>query len=253
MRLDKTFRPRLNKYVHGLIDELKTENVVGIIGDTHEPFCHKDYRDFCYETFNRFQVNKIVHIGDEVDNHALSYHENNSEAHSAASEADQAQEAMNKWYATFSEVSVIVGNHSALPYRKATTAGLPKRFIKTYEEIWEAPEGWKWHMELDIDYVKYIHGMGSSGQNGAINRAIRSRQSTVIGHIHSFGGVNYHANENDIIFGLNVGCGIDATRYAFEYGKPFVNKPTLGCGIVVGGRNAMFIPMNLGKKYEWIK
>jgi predicted phosphodiesterase len=225
--------------------------IVGIIGDTHEPFCHPQYRDFCYETFNKFKVDRIAHAGDEIDNHALSYHEHSPDGLSAGSEADRAQAAMNKWYKTFPKVDVIVGNHSALPYRQATTAGIPKRFLKAYEEIWEAPKGWKWHMEMEIDHVKYVHGTGSSGQNAAINRALRSRQSTVIGHVHSFGGVNYHASENDLIFGLNVGCGIDGRAYAFEYGKEFVNKPTLGCGIVINGHTAHFIPMSLGCKFEW--
>lgn len=246
------FRPRLSRGLNNLVQEFKNSNIVGVIGDTHEPFCHPDYRNFCYDVFDRFQANQIVHIGDEVDNHALSYHENNSEAHSATMEGELAQSAMNLWYKTFPKVDVIVGNHSALPHRKATTAGIPKRFIKSYEEIWNAPDGWNWHMEKVIDHVKYVHGVGSSGQNGAINRAIRSRQSTVIGHIHSFGGVNYHASENDIIFGLNVGCGIDVNKYAFEYGRPFVNKPTLGCGIVINGKQGFFIPMDLGKKYNWI-
>lgn len=240
-------RPRLSPKEYELIKAYRSQrsNVVGIIGDTHEPFCHPDYLNFCYETFNKFGVTKVVHIGDEVDNHALSYHENHSEHISASREADQALENLQKWFKTFDEVDVMVGNHSALPHRKATTAGIPKRFLKTHEEFWSAPKGWKWHIELDINNVRYTHGIGSSGQNGAINRAIRSRQSTVIGHIHSFGGVNYHANDKDIIFGLNVGCGIDVDAYAFEYGRPFVNKPTLGCGIVIDGSQGFFIPMNL--------
>lgn len=225
--------------------------IVGIIGDQHEPFCHKDYRNFCYEVFNRYKVSRIVNIGDEVDNHALSFHEHNPNGLSAESEAEKAMENLRKWYKTFPKVDVMVGNHSALPHRQATSVGIPRRFLKAYEEVWESPKGWKWHEEIEIDHVRYTHGTGSSGQNGAINLAIRSRQSTVIGHIHSFGGVNYHANNNDLIFGLNVGCGIDTRAYAFEYGKPFVNKPTLGCGIVKDGHDAFFLPMKLGKKYEW--
>lgn len=228
-------------------------NIVGVIADTHEPFTHPDYRNFCYETFNKHKVNRIVHIGDECDNYALSYHEHAPEGDSAESEAVKAQTAMNKWYKTFSNVDVIVGNHSALPYRQATTAGIPKRFIKAYEDVWEAPRGWKWHMNVEIDHVRYTHGTGCSGQNGAINLALRSRQSTVIGHIHSFGGVNYHASPGDMIFGMNVGCGIDVHTYAFEYGKNFVNKPTLGCGIVVNGSQAIFVPMPLGSKRKWIR
>ena len=43
--------------------------------------------------------------------------------------------------------------------------------------------------KLEIDGVLYEHGTGSTGANGARNRAIANRQSTVVGHSHSFGGV----------------------------------------------------------------
>ncbi len=246
-------RIRLKPHEYGLLNDLRNGNNVGIIGDTHAPFTHPDYLNFCEETFGRFGCNRIVHIGDEVDNCALSYWETNIDADGAKTEAEKAQEELNKWYKVFPEVTVLVGNHSALPFRKAQTAGIPRKFVKAYEEIWEAPKGWKWELSTEIDHVKYTHGTGSSGQNGAINRAIRSRQSTVIGHIHAYGGVKYHASENDLIFGLNVGCGISTQAYAFEYGKDFPNKPTLGCGVVLDGKIGLFIPMDLGKKYEWIK
>ena len=71
-----------------------------------------------------------------------------------------------------------------------------------------------------------------------------NRQSTVIGHVHSWGGVQYTSGPKDTIFGMNVGCGIDETSYAMAYSKPFRYRPTLGCGVVLGdGSHAMFIPM----------
>lgn len=226
----------------------KTKNVL-ILGDTHEPFCHPLYKNFCYEVANKFQCTEFVHIGDEVDNHAISYHESNPKGESASREADMAQKAMNKWYKTFPNVKVCIGNHSALHKRKAVTAGLPDRFIKTYEQAWEAPKGWKWALDWEIDGVLYTHGTGSSGQAGAINRARDSRQSVVIGHIHSFGGVLYSSSDKDMIFGMNVGCGIDIDAYAMEYARPFAKRPTLGCGVVLdGGRVAIFVPMPLGSK-----
>ena len=172
----------------------------------------------------------------------------------AESEAEKAQREMEGWYKTFPNVKVCVGNHSALPFRQATTAGLPKRFLKSYEEIWRAPKGWKWQMQWEIDGVLYEHGTGSSGPNGARNRAIANRQSTVIGHSHSFGGVSYMASRNDMIFGLNVGCGISVNEIAFAYSKPFPKKPTIGCGLVLdGGRTGIFIPMDLGSKIKRVK
>tara|TARA_Y100000114_G_scaffold79946_1_gene73602 strand:+ start:4133 stop:4894 length:762 start_codon:yes stop_codon:yes gene_type:complete len=245
----KQYRPRLSKWEYELINKHRNNVGVGIIGDTHEPFCHPEYRNFVYDVFDRFQVKDIIHIGDEVDNAALSYHESMVEMPNAESEAEQAQKAMEQWYKTFPDVKVCVGNHSALPFRQATTAGIPKRFLKSYEEIWNAPKGWRWDLQWEIDGVLYEHGTGSSGAMAHKNRAIANRQSTVIGHCHSFGGVNYMASRNDLIFGMNVGCGIDVDAMAFSYGKNFPKKPTLGCGIVLdGGKTAIFVPMDLGSK-----
>ena len=248
------YRPRLTSTENELIKHFRNKNGVGIIGDTHEPYCIAEYRDFCYEVFDRFGVSEILHIGDECDNAALSYHEQSPSMLNAESEAEKAQKAMEGWYKTFPEVKVCVGNHSALPFRQATTAGIPNRFLKSYEEIWNAPKGWRWEMQWEIDGVLYEHGTGSSGQNGARSRAMANRQSTVIGHSHSFGGVSYMASRNYIIFGLNVGCVIDVNHMAFAYGKHFPKKPTIGCGVVLDeGKTAIFIPMNLGSKIVRVK
>jgi hypothetical protein len=81
---------------------------------------------------------------------------------------------------------------------------------------------------------------------------LSNRQSTVIGHHHSHGGVNYLANDSDILFGLNVGCLIDRHTYVFDYGKQAKFKPTLGVGVVIYGVPS-FIPMIVSGKHErWI-
>lgn len=247
----KQIRARLSPKEYALISEHRNGKNIGIIGDTHEPFCRKGYREFCYEVFNQFACGEIVHSGDEVDNHAISYHETNPNGHSASMEAELAQKNLNEWYKMFPKVKVCIGNHSALIERQAQTTGLPRKFIKSYEEIWEAPKGWKWALQWELDNVIFTHGTGSSGQNGAINRARDNRQSTVIGHIHSFGGVAYSASDRDMIFGLNVGCGIDIESYAMEYGKPFAKRPTIGCGVVIGGTVGLFVPMPLGSKISY--
>jgi len=155
---------------------------------------------------------------------------------------------MHKLYKLFPKVEVCISNHTARPYRLAASVGIPEKFIIGYKEMLEAPSGWEWGYNWVIDGVDYRHGMETSGKNGALNLAIRLRQSCVIGHLHSFGAVQYHANDSDIIFGLNSGCLIDTDAYAFRYGKTFKDKPTIGCGVVLEGREAYFVPMDLGSK-----
>ena len=38
--------------------------IVGVIGDTHLPFVHERYLDFVCETFEKWGVNRVLHIGD---------------------------------------------------------------------------------------------------------------------------------------------------------------------------------------------
>ena len=67
-----------------------------------------------------------------------------------------------------------------------------------------------------------------------------------MGHTHSVGGIEWSANEKDIIFGMNVGSGISRHKYAFAYGKDTRRKPVLGVGVVTDrGRHAQFMPMDL--------
>jgi hypothetical protein len=234
--------------------DMNFDNNALVIGDAHEPYSHPDYKNFCYEVANYFKCSSIFNIGDEVDNHAISYHESDPDLPSAGDEFDKAYTAMQEWFALFSDVKVCIGNHTALHMRKAYSSGLPKRMIKSYSEMWDAPAGWKWAEMWEFGNVVLEHGTGSAGQNGAINRAKDNRRSTVIGHIHSFGGVSYLASDWDIIYGLNVGCGVDYKHPAFGYGKNFKKKPTLGCGVLLdGGRIGLFVPMDLGNKVKFSK
>lgn len=218
-------------------------NVLGI-GDLHQPFTHKNYLRFCREVYKEYKCDTAVCLGDEIDGHAISYHETDPDGLSAGDELRMAKDKLKEWFVAFPRARVCVSNHGGLVYRKGKSAGLPEMVFKPYRELWGAPNGWDWDYRFEIDGVQYLHGMGFSGANGAITAAKQHRQSTVIGHIHSHGGVLWSASHRDLLFGMNVGCGIDIKAYAFAYGKDFAQRPTLGCGVVYDkGRRAEFIPM----------
>ena len=221
---------------------------VGIVGDLHEPFTHPRYFDFIKDTFKKQGIEKVIFIGDIADNHAISYHESDPDGYSPGEEIEITREKLQRWHDEFPDSTITVGNHDSLPERKLFTLGLPKAILKDYNKIWSVPS-WNFVPEIDIEGVRYLHGIGASGMNGARNLALKSRQSVVMGHSHSFGGIQYIAGNKDIIFGMNVGCGVDIEAYAMAYGKPFPLKPTLGCGIVIDGKRGFFIPMEF-PKYE---
>ena len=219
-----------------------------VIGDTHCPFEHSGYLDFCLRIKKAFKCNQVVHIGDLVDNHAISYHEHDPDGWSPADEMAESDKHLKTWFKAFPSVKFCYGNHDNLVDRKAKTVGLPKRCFQSFRKMWNLPRGWKDDFFHIIDGVCYMHG-SSTGKFAHLQHAIDNRMSTVIGHVHSSAGVEYTASERDIIFGMNVGCGLDRKKYAFAYGRDFRRKPILGCGVVTStkhGTNAQFIPMELG-------
>lgn len=183
--------------------------------------------------------------------HALTFHDKEPDAMGVCDELREGLKFMRELYKLFPKVDVCLSNHTSRPYRVAAKAGLPENFMKTYREWMEAPEGWRWAYRWIDNGVQYLHGMGYSGQNGAINCAVAHRISTCIGHLHSYGGISYRASEFDMIFGMNVGCLMDVTSYAARYGINYKDKPTIGCGVVINSREAYFIPMDLGSKINY--
>jgi predicted phosphodiesterase len=219
---------------------------IGVVGDLHAPFIHPMYRRFCMDTFAKWRVSHVHFIGDIVDLHALSFWDHNPNGQSAEDEHNEAAADVKLWHRTFGDSTVSIGNHDARHYRLARKHGLPDRYLRGYADVWRTPS-WQWRMNHKFDGVLYEHGTGTSGKDAALNRAMQKRLSVVIGHVHCYAGVKWHANEFDAIFGLNVGCGIDCRAYAFEYGQPNAIRPILGCGIVVDGEHAYFEPMHCGR------
>jgi len=207
---------------------------IGIVGDIHEPFSHPMYRRFCEDIFDQWDVNHVHMIGDIVDNHDISFHESSAENIGAKSELFKAKANVAIWHKSFPKATVSIGNHDALHFRRARREGLPDFFLKDYKDVWGTPS-WEWKLHHVFDGIRYQHGTNTSGKNAALNQAVNRRKSVVQGHTHCYAGVTWHTNDDNRIFGLNVGCGIDINAYAFEYAKDFPIRPVLGCGVVIDG------------------
>lgn len=227
----------------------KSGNIL-VIGDTHIPYEHPDYLAFCKKVAKQFSCTRFVHVGDEVDMHASSYHESDPRLANPETEYETAVSRLKKWYKAFPEMLVCIGNHSAIPERKGRTSGLPSKFITAYKDAWQAPEGWQWGYEFVLDDVLFKHTPnGGNTVTGQLRGAERNMLSTVTGHTHATAGVAYSAGYTKTVFAMAVGCGIDRKSLAFEYGKESRFKPILGCGVVFdGGRYAVWVPMNLNNK-----
>jgi predicted phosphodiesterase len=239
----KSYRPRLRGQIKkAFLNLTKKENRILVIGDLHEPFCLDGYLDFCKETYQNFNCNKVVFIGDVIDNHYSSYHESSADGLGGKYELEQAIKKLSKWYKAFPIADVTLGNHDRIIIRKAQTSNIPSKWIKEYREVLETP---KWNFVTDVYYdgVRYVHGDKSGKPRMA---AKRDMVSTVSGHYHTDFYVEWLFGKTRAIFALATGCGIDSKSYAMSYmqgGK----KEAIGCGVVIGGHTAFNVKMNLNK------
>ena len=217
--------------------------VILTISDFHAPFGNPDAVDFLSDLKKEYKPEKIVCLGDEIDQASISDWTHSPDGMSPREEYEAAIKQLLPLYKLFPKVQVVESNHGRRPFRKAFNAGLPKLYLKAYREFMQAPKGWTWDESVTIDDVLYIHGDGFSGKDGAVKAAIGHRKSICLGHIHSWGGVTYIANQHSQIFAANSGCLINYKSYAFEYSRHQVAKPTLGTCVVLDGKQAQFIPM----------
>lgn len=227
------------------------DEVVGIIGDLHAPYEHAGYLDFCKKIFKEQGVNKVISIGDLLDNHALSFHDSEPSLVGATGERELAEERLKPWYEAFPELTLIVGNHDLMANRKAIKAGIdPKVYMRPINEVYNFPKGWDVVDKIILNNVMYHHGETATGVNGFRNDAKARMMSTVTGHIHSNLGVSYTATDHRLVYGMAVGCGVDVDSMAFVYGKHFKLKPVIGCGVVAdNGKRPMVFTLDLGEKW----
>lgn len=218
----------------------KEINKILVVGDLHEPFCLDGYLDHCITAYNKYKCNKVIFIGDIIDNHFSSFHEIDPDGMSAGMELDYAIKKLSKWYDAFPQATVIIGNHDRLIMRKAMAGGVSKRWIKEFNEVLEVP-GWNFVEQLEIDNVLYIHGEGGTARQ----RARKDLQSVVQGHLHTQCYTEWIVGSNFKIFGLQVGCGINNKSYSMAYAKNY-GKPAIACAVILdGGKLPINLLMNL--------
>lgn len=224
--------------------------VVGIIGDTHIPYTRRGYLKFCRRIFDEQGVTRVIHIGDLIDHHALSFHESEPMLKGARGERVAVARALEPWFEVFPDLEIIHGNHDRIPARQLKSLGMdPDVYLRPAGEVYGWPPGWIEREYVFSNGVHYHHGETAVADFG-YGKDARSRMcNTVSGHAHGNFGVAYTANDHRLVWGMGVGCGIDSSSMAFAYGKHFKRKPIVGCGVVLNDGNLpVCFPMDLGSR-----
>lgn len=222
-----------------------------VISDMHWPYAHPDIIPFLKAVKKKFKPDTVVCIGDEVDFHALSYHESSPELPSAGDELQQAIDGLQPVYKLFPNVTVVESNHGSMVLRKALTGGIPNKAIRSYNEVLDAPKGWKWVFDVTIQTplgpVYLCHG--KTGTPGRLAQLYG--MSTIQGHFHEKAQITFIGTPEKLMFDAHTGCLADDKSLALGYNKINPKRPIVSLIVVVNGVPQL-VPMVLRKGGRWI-
>ena len=222
-----------------------------IISDTHIPYHAKELMPFLKLLKKKYKPDRVIHIGDEVDKHAMSFHDSDPDLPSAGDELKLSIPVIKQLEKMFPKMDLLDSNHGSLVFRRAYKHGIPKAYIKKYNDFLQVGKGWKWHDDLIIDTplgkVYFCHGKTPD----ILKLATSMGMSCVSGHFHSLMGVRWFGNSLGLYFGLQVGCMIDSKSLAFRYNKVQKARPIIGCSIIYNGL-PIIEPFIKDKSGKWV-
>lgn len=228
-----------------------THRCILVISDFHAPYNHPDAVAFLRAIKKKYRPDKVVCIGDEIDGHAISFHEHNPDLPSAGDELKAAVKTLKKLYKMFPKCTVVESNHGSLVLRKAIAHGLPKAVLRSYNEILEAPRGWAWVDDTIVNtptgLVYFCHG--KSAVAGGLAKLYG--MSCVQGHYHERSQIHYISTPEKLMFDVHTGCLADDNSLALQYNKINPKRPIISVVIIVEGVPQL-IPMLLNRRGRWV-
>lgn len=221
------------------------------ISDQHAPYNHPDMLRFLAAIKKKYKPTFVINGGDEVDAHALSFHDSDSDLPSAGDELVKATKVIKQLERLFPNMVLLDSNHGSMALRKMKHHGIPMKFLTPNNTIYGVSNRWKWVNDLTIRLpngqdVYFCHGMTKSG----IKLASQRGTNVVQFHYHTEFRIDYIGNPNSLLFSINSGCLINRKSLAFAYDKLNLNRPIIGTSMIIDSK-PLLIPMILLKNGRW--
>lgn len=224
------------KFVRFKDDNEHDNSRILIISDLHIPYQHKDALAFLQHLKNKYNPTRVICMGDELDKHALSFHDSDPDLASAGDELSRALPIVAELFKMFPKMDILESNHGSLVYRKAKHHGIPRAYIKGYNDVLGVDSGWKWWYDMTIDLPNgtqcyFHHGKSSEVKNLSQTMSMCAVQ----GHYHESFKIDYWGNPNGLFWGMQTACLIDDNSLAFSYNNVNVKRPVIGTGLIIDG------------------
>lgn len=234
------------------VDRQEDNSRILFISDMHIPYHHVDTIAFLKHLKAKYNPTRVICLGDELDKHALSYHDSDPDLPSAGDELKKSLPVIKELFEIFPTMDIIESNHGSLVWRKAKTFGIPKHYIKSYNDVLGVDGGWKWSFDLTINLPNgqkcYVHHGKTSN---VIQLSQQMGMCAVQGHFHESFKIDYWGNPTGLYWGMQCGCLIDDDALAFNYNNVNIKRPIIGTGLVIDSMPVLE-PMVLNKEGRWV-
>lgn len=223
-----------------------------LISDLHIPYHHEDALEFLQYLKDKYNPTRIISLGDELDKHALSFHDSDPDLPSAGDELRQSLPVIAELHTMFPNMDILDSNHGSLVYRKSKHHGIPRHYIKSYREVLEVGDGWTWHHDMTLDMpdgkkVYLCHGKMSD----VTKMSQQVGMCAVAGHYHNAYKVEYWGNSFQLYWAMQAGCLINDKSLAFAYNKLTVKRPVIGTGLIIDGQ-PILEPLIMDDDGRWV-
>ena len=233
-------------------DTIEDNSRVLLISDLHIPYHHPDAIAFLKHLKKKYNPTRVIGLGDELDQHALSFHDNDPDLPSAGDELSQSLPVLKQLFKLFPKMDLLESNHGSMVYRKANHHGIPRSYLRTYNEVLGVDEGWKWWHDMTITLPNgnrcYLH----HGKSANITKTSQTMgMCSVAGHYHETFKVEYWANPNGLYWAMQSACLIDDSVYAFNYNNCNLKRPIIGTTLIIDSLPVLE-PMVLDTDGRWV-
>lgn len=223
-----------------------------VISDMHIPYHHPDTIKFLQHLKDKYNPTRVICLGDELDKHSLSFHDSDPNLPSAGDELRIALPVIQVLKEMFPIMDILESNHGSLLYRKAHVSGIPRQYLKSYNEVLGVDNRWKWHFDLVVDLPNgqkcYFH----HGKSANVTKTSQTMSMCAVqGHHHEYFKIEYWANPLALNWAMQCGCLIDDSSYAFNYNNVNLKRPIIGTGLIIDSQPVLE-PMVLGSDGKWI-
>lgn len=249
---DKEDAPKYRAPMYKKVSREFDNSRILVISDLHIPYNHQDSLEFLQHLANKYNPTRVICLGDEVDKHSMSFHPSDPDLSNAGDELQASLPIIKRLETMFPEMDILDSNHGSMVWRKAKHHGIPRHYIKGYNEVLGVGDGWQWHNDMTI---KLPNGQYCYFHHGKTNNIIRLSQqmgmNCVQGHYHESFKIDYWGNATGLYWGMQAACLIDDDSYAFSYNNVNIKRPIIGTGLIIDSLPVLE-PMVLDKKGRWI-